>query len=180
MDRNKYWSSKVPVPLALLFVVNVFLVMALEILLFYRYPADLTAADLAAMNPAYENCTIIASDDVGTFRCWLVKLESGDYAMVPARQHGLASSRAKVYKNQITSVSAETEEVEITVRTGVHSSLVSVSRHPNPYDVESLERYLYILYHGASGGQGALALYMLIAAVLEGMELSIWHLIRQQ
>ena len=178
MNRNKYWSSKVPVPLALLYVINVFLVMALELLLFYPHPSVLTEAYLADFDSAYENCTIVTSDDVETFRCYLVKMASGDYSMIPTQQHGLISSRAKVYKNQITPVSADTEDVEITVRTGVHSSLVAVSQNPRPgYGVETSERYLYILYRGTGSGSGTMTLYMLIAAILEGIELAIWHLI---
>lgn len=170
MQNDKYWRSKVPVHLALLFVVNVFLVMALEILLFYRYPADLTEADFAGLDSAYQNCAIVASDDVSTFRCWLIKTEAGDYAVVPAQQHGILTGKAKILKSQIQILPADTEETVLSIRRGVHTTSVIARLKPLPG--------LNIDYFGFGSGKGAATLYMVIAAILEFLELAVWELIK--
>ena len=181
MDRNKYRNSKIPASLALLFALNIFLVIALEILLLYPHPAELTEEYLAGYDAGYQNCTIITSQETGTLRCYLVKTESGAYSMIPTQHHGLFTGKAKIYEKQITTVSPDAAETEITVKTGVHSSLVTVRQEPlEGYGTETFERYLYILYHASGNMSGTMTLYMVIAAILEGLELAIWHLVRQQ
>ena len=180
MHRESYLRSRIPVPLVLLFVLNVFVVMALEVLILYPHPAELTEEWLSEYDSAYKNSTIVTRDERGTLRCWLIKLESGDYAMIPLRQHGLLTNRAKILTNQIATVSADAREQEITVKVGLHSSVVSVSRTPNPgYHTENAERYLSIIYHNSGNHSGTTAIYMALAAVLEGLELAIWQLIKQ-
>ena len=178
-NKSKHMQSKIPLPLVFLFLVNVFVVMAVELLVFYPHPAALTESWLEEYDSAYSNCTIVTNSEAGDFRCWLVKPESGDYVMIPTKYHALFSNRAKIYTDQITSISADTEEQEITVKTGIHSSLVTVRQTPvEGLGTENLERYLYILYHSSGNMRGMTTLYMVIAAILEGLELAIWQLIK--
>ncbi len=175
------WKAKVPVFLVLLFVVNLLVVMALEILLFYPAPFPLTAEALAEFDSRYEGCTITQEAEQGKLYCCLVETADSETHMIPAHGHSLAFKRAKILKKYITVIPKD-QEVTIPVRIGVHTSNVSLSRSHIPYfeNRESSDLYLSIDFYGGTNDRATTTIYMVIAAVLEGMELALFQLIRRE
>lgn len=173
MHNKTYMRSKIPLPLVLLFILNLLVVITLEILLLYPAPVPLTAEALASHSSTYAGCTITASADMGKLYCYLVETADGQIHLVPTHGHGLAYKRAKILKKQIAII-PEDPESTIPVKTGLHTSLVTVRTEPL-----SSTPYLEIDFYG-SGGQSAVTIYMVIAAVLEALELSLWHLLTKQ
>ena len=180
MEKNKYWRSKVPVWLVLLFLLNIVAVMAAEVILFYRHPAELTAADLSSLDSIYENSTILTYDEVGSFRCWLVKTSTGDYAVIPAQRHAIISSRANIQESRIQWIPGESGETELRIRRGIHTASVVVTPEPPAYSSENREMYLTILYAGNGSYSAVTAVYMALAAALETLELLLWQLLKKK
>ena len=179
MHKDKYWRSKIPVGLALLFVANLFLVIAIEVLAFYPHPAAITEKDFASVDSIYENCTIVDRDDRTQFQCYLVKTTDDQLHVIPVKVHGLIYSRATIIEKQITLVSPDIDSTEIIVKNGIHSVTVGVSREPFPgMEQEQHEMYLEIIYHGGGSASMVTSLYMVIAAILEALELALWQLLK--
>ncbi|MBQ2854348.1 MAG: hypothetical protein IJE81_02620 [Oscillospiraceae bacterium] len=175
------WKAKVPVFLVLLFAINLLVVIALEILLFYPVSLPLTEEALAESDSRYESCTITRETERSGLHCFLVKTADGETHMIPLRSHGLAYSRAKLLKKYITHI-PEDQEITIPVKIGVHTSHVLVTPEPLPYmeDQEPAELYIAIDYYGSTNLRTTTTLYMVIAAVLEGLELALFQLIRRE
>lgn len=181
MHNDKYYRSKIPLPLILLFLVNLFLVIAVEVLLIYRYPAALTPEALQAYDRTYENCTIMDQDDAGALCCCLIKTTSGEFYMVPLRRHSLVWDRARILTSQITPIPADVDTLNLTIKNGIHSSSVTISREPMPgTGTDTHELYLNITFVGGGGSRAGATLYMVLSALLEGLELSLLHLIKKQ
>ena len=180
MHRDSHWRSKLPVFLVALFLLNLVILLALELLLVYRLPAPLTEEALADWDVSYEGCTILDSDSRSHFRCYLVKTASGELRIVPAESHSLLPGRARILKNSVTAVAESEEPQEITLRIGIRSTVVNVSPIPMPDpEDKSGDWYLTIFYHGAGSYQAKTMLYTLAAAVLEALELMLWELLKR-
>lgn len=171
MNTDKYRRSKLPVSLVLLFLLNLLVVIALEILLLYPAPFPVTPEALAEFDSRYAGCTITQEAEQGGLYCCLAETADGEIHMIPARSHGLAYNRAKLLKKYIT-VIPEGQETTIPIRIGVHTSNVTVSAEP----LSSIA----IDYYGSTNICTAATLYMVIAAVLEGLELALFHLLRRE
>lgn len=180
MHRDSYWRSKIPVPLVLLYLLNLVLVLALEVLLLYPCPTEMTPEELAQFDSTFEGCTIVQSYNRVKLNCYLVETADGGIYLIPTHSHGIFSSRARIYKKHITPIPAD-GEITIPIRIGVHTSNVTVSRSPLPYmeNQEPSDLSISIDYYGGST-QAAATVYMVIAAVLEGLELALWYLITKQ
>lgn len=146
-------------------------VIALELLLLYPVPVPLTEEALAQYDSDYEGCTILYTADRGKLSCHLVQTTDGELHMVPTHGHSLAYKRAKVLKKYIAAV-PENEDITLPVKVGLHTSNVTIGT-----EAQSGSRYFTIDYYGSST-QNTTTLYMVIAAVLEAMELAVFHLIR--
>ena len=94
--REKYWASKVPVSLALLFLLNVFLVMGGELLFFYKYPSKPEGADLAKYDTVYEGSDVFIRDDHYSLIASLVNTADGQTHLVVTQPHTLVYSRSKM------------------------------------------------------------------------------------
>ena len=179
MHRNKYYRSKLPVWLVLLYLVNVLLIVALEALVLYPFPAAAAPEDFAAANPAMEGCTLIDQDATGSFRCYLLRLPDGEYRIVPTVSHSLFSNRAKVLKMGICAFTGEADTATHQIRSGIHTNQVSVSTQAPPHRIhESRPMYINIDYAGSSSFQALTTVYMAIAAILECLELALWQLLK--
>lgn len=171
MHNDKYYRSKIPVSLVLLYLLNLLVVIALELLVLYPVPVPLTEQALAEYDRRYEGSTILYTADRGKLSCHLVETADGELLMVPTHSHSLTYKRAKVLRKYIVSI-PEDEEITVPVKVGLHTSNVTVG-------TEALtgNRCITIDYYGSSI-RNATTLYMVIAAALEAMELAIFHLIR--
>lgn len=180
MHNEKYYRSKIPVKLVLLFLANLFLVGALEVLLLYRSPVPLTAEALSEFDSTYEHCTISQAHQRGHLWCYLVKTEAGETHLVPMKAHGLVFTRGRVYRDQIVTIPVDLQEDTYNIKIGIHTSTVTVSRTPIPYmdTQEPAELYMAISYASLGNAQETAVLYFLLGAVLTFLELAVIQLIK--
>ena len=176
MHREKYWSAKVPVALAVIYALNLLLVIALEIMMLYPSSLPLTPDSLADFDSSYENCQILMEAQQSKLYCCLAETAEGEIHLVPLREHGFASSRGRILKKHITVINKDTESI-IPVKIGVHTSQITVSPEPPPYMEPEMpaELYISIDYFGGTSG----TLYMVLAGILAVLELGLWELLKQ-
>lgn len=172
MHREKYWSSKAPLPLALLFLFNVFLVAAVQILAFYPYPAQPDATSLEKYDPVYEECRILIGDSVNYLTATLAETKDGQTHLVVTKAHAVAYGRGKIIYAKPVEIPASGECV-ISVKNGIHTNEIRIKVIPTGEPTVTIS-------YGYSGGiREAAPLFMLLAALLEALELIVFHLIKQ-
>jgi len=164
MQNDKYWRSKIPLPLVLLFILNLLLVMAVEILVIYRYPLEITAQTLEEMDPGYSGSQILSSESRSILCAALVKTESHRTDLVVTKRHSIFFSRVKLLSKQTVTVPTE-GELPVYIKTGIHTSEVVIQ----PNHTVSI-RY--------AAPQNSSTMYLLLPAVLTGLELALWALLR--
>ena len=172
MHQEKYWASKVPLSLALLFVLNILLVVAAELLFVYRYPAQPDAASLEKYGSAYEECRILNKDSVNYLTASLVQTHDGQMHLVVTKAHEVAFGRGKILYAEPVEI-PDKEEIAVFVKNGIHTSEIRIQAIPSGVPAVTV-------HYGYSGGiREASALYMLLAASLEAIELLVLHLIKR-
>ena len=175
MHREKYWSAKVPVVLAVIYTLNLLLVIALEIMLLYPSSLPLTPDSLADFDSSYENCRILDTFQQGKLHCCLVETDRGQIHMIPFQGHSLAASRSRILKKYITIV-PEQEQITVPVRIGAHTSQIIVSPEPIPgSEFYTSGLYVSIYYSRSNSG----TLYMVLAGILAVLELGFFQLLKQ-
>ena len=65
MRHKNHYLSKIPVGWILLFIGNILLVMAMEVLLLYTVPLPLTAEDLAKSDSRFEEAVLTQTQQRG-------------------------------------------------------------------------------------------------------------------
>ena len=171
--REKYWASKVPVSLALLFLLNVFLVMGGELLFFYKYPSKPEGADLAKYDTVYEGSDVFIRDDHYSLIASLVNTADGQTHLVVTQPHTLVYSRSKIIYAQPVEMPAS-GEVLLYVKTGIHTSEIEIK------DIPSGVWCVNILYGNNGNIRGITTYYMVLAALLEALELMVVHFIKNR
>lgn len=180
MHRNKYWQSKIPVRLVLLYAANLILVILLEILLVYPLSKPLTEANFASIDSCFKNCTIITTDETNGLTVYLIETADGQQHIIPTRQHSIAYNRCRIYDKQIQSVPEADGSHTVTVRIGLRNIPITVIREQwqvsedeyTTIETVSIDSYTSSSYRSTG------TLYMVIAAVLEFIELAIWQLLK--
>lgn len=180
MNRETYYRSKLPVKLVLLFLANLLLVAALEILLLYRVPVPLTGDSLAEFDNVYEHCTILQEHQKGHLRCYLVQTETGEIHLIPVKSNGLIFTRGKLYEDQIVTIPEDIPETTYDIKIGIRTSTVTISPEPLPWMEAQAPQTLYIGISYASHGsaQETAVLYFVLGAVLTFLELAVVQLIK--
>lgn len=168
MHNEKYWNSKIPVVYALLFVLNVALIVLFEILVLYTLPQDLTPEILAQENPAYENCRILSRERADIVTCYLVELENGDLELVTTRQHNFLYMRCRLLEKQTAPIPAQ-GQTTVQVKLGIHTVPVTVENGSR------IEPFSFV----STRSRNAPTMYMVLGAVLELMELMAYGFVKR-
>ena len=171
--REKYWASKVPVSLALLFLLNVFLVMGGELLFFYKYPSKPEGSDLAKYDAVYEGSTVFIRDDHLSLIASLADTADGQTHLVVTKTHPLVISRGKIIYAQPVEM-PESGEVLLYVKTGVHTAEIQVK------DIPSGVWCVNVLFGNTGNIREISTYYMILAALLETLELMVVHFIKNR
>ena len=168
MHREKYWRSKIPLPLALLFLLNVFLIVVFELLFVYKYPASIDEAALGKIAPAWVGTSILGSNTGTNLNAYLIELPDGNEQLIVMKPHSVVRGRTKlIYAEPVSS--REEAEQSIYIKNGVHTSEVIISD-----DNTVIVRYSY------SGGiQEAATWYLVLGAATEGLELLVYYFIKK-
>ena len=168
MYKEKYYSSKTPLPLVLLFLLNMFLVVAFQLLFVFKYPTSMDETALGKVNPQWTDCTILSQDNYSTsLEAYLIELPEGGRQLITLKPHSFVFGRAKLADTQMVDP-VEAEQI-FYVKTGVHTAEIAVIGS-NTVDI----RYGY----GGSMTE-ALALPLVLSAALEGLELLVYYLIKK-
>lgn len=172
MHQEKYWSSKVPLPLALLFLVNIFLIVGAELLFFYKYPLQPDPIALSKYDSIYEDCDVFNQDSIHYLTASLVNTNDGETHLVVTKGHSIAFRRGKIIYAAPVEMSAS-GEVTVYVKNGIHTSEILIKDIPTGV-------WSVTIQYGNSGGiRESTAYYMILAAVLEALELMVLHFIRK-
>ena len=90
--------------------------------------------------------------------------------MIPASTHGIFFGRSRILNDQITVIPADAAETIVTLKLGIQSSTVTVTRQ----EISGTSTYAVRIQSGQVSSVNELAsYYMLIAALLELVELFI-------
>ena len=172
MHREKYWSSKVPLPLALLFVLNVLLIFAAEVLFLYTFPAQPGAEDLAKYDPVYKGSRVLISDERSYLGASLVEASDGQTHLVVTRYHSIAYNRCRILYAEPVEIPASGEQT-VSVKNGIHTSEIGIGNTVADYP------FVAIRYSNTGTIREQSVIYMLLAAVLEALELAVFYLIQK-
>ena len=171
--REKYWASKVPVSLALLFLLNVFLVMGGELLFFYKYPSKPEGADLAKYDAVYEGSDVFIQDDHYSHTASLVDTSNGQTHLIVTKRHPLVSTRGRIVYAEPVEM-PESGEVLLYVKVGIRTMEIEIK------DIPSGVWSVNILFASSGNVREISVFYMIIAAVLEALELMVVHFIKKR
>lgn len=166
------------------FLLNLALIMALEVLLLYRIPLPLTTETLAATNPACSNSVIRNSTESASVTWYLVESDDSTLQLVPLRKHILLQDRGRLLTNQITAIPADTAHMEITTRAGISGSTVMVGYDVEPWADEQSDYPLQMrskysrTYLGSNGVSAVMGKYFLLALALSLLEYFLWNRIK--
>lgn len=165
------------------FLLNILLILAVEVLLLYRLPLPLTEAILAEKLPDYPNASIQNSTESGTLCWYLVQTEAEELQLVPVRKHILFQNQGKLLTSQITPIPADTSHMEVTTRAGISGSTVMIGTEVEPWDGEQSEYPLQMRSKYASGnignaGRYAASGYFLLGILLSILEYILWNKIK--
>ena len=168
MHREKYWASKVPLPLALLFLLNVFLVMGLELLFFYDQSTFMNEGLLREQEVSWVNGTILSSDEGQYLNAYLTGDPGGQIRMVVLKRHGIIPSRGKIVYDEAIVQQSGTQTIPVKV--GVRTSEITVED----------SRTVSITFEAAILAKESTTIYMALAALLEALELMVIHFIKNR
>lgn len=172
MYEENHYARKTPTILIVLFAVNLVLMIALEILLVYKFPAELTAGELAEYDSVYEDCTILAEDTLNQLRCYLVQTSTGEVHLFPVRMHTIFFSRARIYDDQIIPIPTDSAETVCTLKMGIRSPSVIVRSEGGTLSLDIEKAYF-------GGVQEIVGVYFLINALLILLELGIGSILKK-
>jgi len=170
--REKYWASKVPLFLVLLFLLNIFLIVAVELLFIYKYPAQPDAVALAKYDAVYQDCRVILSDSKNYLTASTVETADGQTHLVLTKAHGIAFGRGKILYAEPVEM-PESGQLTLYVKNGIHTSEIQLTQVPDGMLAVTIE-------YGYSGGRETTVFYMVLAALMEGLELLVVYFIRNR
>ncbi|MBP3684366.1 MAG: hypothetical protein J6J12_05315 [Oscillospiraceae bacterium] len=154
--------SKTPLPIVIGLILNLILVIALEILLVYRYPAPPDSAALAQADPNFQNSTILIRQD----QFLLAEQTDGSQHIVPYKTHPFFFNRCRIYNKEIKEVNDQTGTQAF--RLGLR--LYHVTAYPDYLQISSAGGY--------SGQQTILMYYLCLSGFLALVELEILEKIK--
>lgn len=173
------YPYKLPIWLILLFVANILLVMALEVLLLYRTPLPLTADALADADSRFAGAALSQNQQRGYLHCTLAETTDGDVYLIAVRAHGLAYNRGRLLDKQITPITKDADTT-VNVKVGIYTSTLTTSPSPPTWleDIPEEDLYLIIDHSSSASGSSIGVLYLAIGAVLTFLELAVIQLIK--
>lgn len=167
MHKEKFYSSKTPLPLVILFLVNLFLIVSFQLLFIFKYPAEMDEATLAQVNPDWAGCTILSQDSYSaSLETYLIALPDGSRMLVTTKPHSFILSRMKLVDAQ--SVESKEAEQLFYIKNGVHTSEIAVTGSN-----------VTIRYGYGGGINEAMTVYLVLGAALEGLELLVYYFIKK-
>lgn len=167
MHNDKYYRSKIPLRLVLMFLANVIFMVALEILLVYKYPAVADEAVLGKYDPAWVGSPILSSDESSSLNAYLFEAPNGETRLLVVKRHCIFTGRGKILYNEAVACSEEAQT--ISVKNGIHISEIGIE-NGNTVTIR----------YGYSGGiKESTAWYLVLGAVLTALEMLIVYFIKR-
>lgn len=157
---------KTPLPIVIGLILNLILVIALEVLLVYKYPVPLDSTSLAQSDPNFNGCTISLDDSINQDRFLLAQRTDGRKYIVPYRTHPFFYNRCKIYGKEIK---------EVDDRVGTQAFRLGL----RIYQVTAYPDFLQVTSNGGHTGlQSTLTYYLCLSGFLALVELGILEKIK--
>lgn len=157
---------KTPLPIVLGIILNLILVVALEVLLVYRFPAPPESVHLAQVDPTFEGCTVVMTDTTNREQFLLAKRTDGRTFLVPSKTHPFFINRCRIYEKEIK---------EADDRVGTQAFRLGI----RIYQVTAYPDHLLVQPPGIHmGQQSLLAYYLGLSGLLTLIELGILEKLR--
>ena len=165
------------------FLLNLALIFALELLLLYRTPLPLTQAALAERDPAYADAVIVNSTQNSSVSWYLVETGDGALHLLPFQRNQINQNRGRLRSKQIVTIEADTAYTEVQTKVGIGATTVTVGTEVEPWADEVQEHPLKMRSkYAASGGGGSakytFTLFMFLALGMSIVEYIIWNKIK--
>lgn len=157
---------KTPLPLVLGLVLNLVLIIAIEVLAFYRRPVEMTPQDFAGYSSRYENCTILDAYD-GKY--YLVRTQEGETDLIPTQSHSLLPSRTRISSRKIITLEDPENSRSVKIQNGLMFDTVTVSQA----GISQISGF-----GTTQTSRAAFAVYFLFAGILTFCELFILEKIK--
>lgn len=163
------------------FLLNLALIFALELLLLYRTPLPLTQATLAERDPAYADAVIVNSTQNSTVSWYLVETGDGTLHLLPFQRNQINQNRGRLRTNQIVTIEADTAYTEVQTKVGIGSTTVTIGTEVEPWADEVQEHPLKMRskYAGMnSSGKYTVTFFIFLAVALSILESVLWNKIK--
>ena len=163
------------------FLLNLALIFALELLLFYRTPLPLTQAALAEKDPAYADAVIVNSTQNSSVSWYLVETGDGALHLLPFQRNQINPNRGRLRTNQIVTIEADTAYTEVQTKVGIGATTVTIGTEVEPWADEVQEHPLKMRskYAGMnSSGKYTFTFFILLALAMSILESVLWNKIK--
>lgn len=163
------------------FLLNLALIFALELLLLYRTPLPLTQAALAERDPAYADAVIVNSTQNSTVSWYLVETGDGELHLLPFQRNQINQNRGRLRANQIVTIEADTAYTEVQTKVGIGATTVTIGTEVEPWADEVQEHPLKMRskYAGMiSSGKYTFTFFILLALAMSILESVLWNKIK--
>ena len=169
MDRNAYYRSKMPLPLVLLFLANIFVVVAFELMLSYTLPAKADEVFWRSYDPAWSDSTIVSQDIYSIdLNAYILELSDGSHQLLTTKCHRIFFGRAKLLSTQEVDLGTAQKQT-FQIKNGIHTAEVTVTANG----------IVNISYGYGGGMKEVLSLYMVLGTAMEAAELMVYYLIKK-
>lgn len=141
-----------------------FILVFLAAMLLHPYPAQMDEAFFAKVDGRYEGCTVLSSLSEQEMTYYLVRTDTGETDLIPAKVNSFLSSRWRLCKRAIVTLSDPEAEQTVTPMIGMQRNEVRIANG----QIQSVRAGLLIQSQADS------IFYFAIAFALAGAELFLF------
>ena len=165
------------------FLLNLALILAIQLLALYTTSLPMTEAALAKKDPAYQGAVIRNHTANSSVDWYLVETQSKDLHLIPVHRNMILQNRGKILNKQTVVIPSDTEYMEIQTRIGIGATTVMVGTDVEPWADEVQEHPMKLRSkYAQTGGAGAekytFTLFLFLALAMSIAESVIWNKIK--
>jgi len=165
------------------FLLNLAVILAIQLLAFYNLSLPLTEAALAKEEPAYESAVIRNHSDNSTVIWYLVETLDEELHLIPVQRHMFLPERGRIRTSQIVTIPAGTAYMEVQTKVGIGATTVTVGTEVEPWADEIQDHPIKIRTKWAKNAMNSsmkytFTLFLFLALAMSIGEAVIWHKIK--
>ena len=167
----------------LVFLLNLAVILAVQLLAFYQTSLPLTEAALAEKDPVYENAVIRNHSGNSTVTWYLVETPDTQLHLVPVQRHMFLPDRGRIRTSQIVTIPSDTAYMEVQTKVGIGATTVTVGTEVEPWADEVQEHPIHLRTKWAKNAMNSsvkytFTLFLFLALAMSIGEAVIWHKIK--